>query len=231
MLSDSDRMKLINDDTYTHPIGYAMKGYSLKVETIRDMIEYLRNVLHQKKHTCSLCFEGQWANLAFKDREGDPLTILDLFNKSWEAAHNLSRRGVLLKLKNLSTYRVQDLVSVCQDITYGKTTSKWGNISATVNEKKNGEIYYILESNGGHLEEKNLLCHASMHKVRQFFDSEINNYSKDINQMKPVRGIQPDDLDIISALEPTLVKEIYEDQENENNSGQVGLEDFLASPK
>ena len=40
--------------------------------------------------------------------------------------------------------------------------------------------------------------------------------------MKPVRGIQPDDLDIISALEPTLVKEIYEDQENENNSGQVG---------
>ena len=31
-----------NDDMYTHPIGYAMKGYSLKVQTIRDMIEYLR---------------------------------------------------------------------------------------------------------------------------------------------------------------------------------------------
>ena len=232
MLSDSDRMKLINDDTYTHPIGYAMKGYSLKVETIHDMIEYLRNVLHQKNiPVLCECFDGQWANLAFKDREGDPLTILHLLNKSWEVAHNLSRRGVLLKLKNLSTYRVQDLVYVCQDITYGKTSSKWGNISATVNEKKNGEIYYTLESNGGHLEEKNLLCHASMHKVRRFFDSEINNYSKDINQMKPVRGIQPDDLDIISALEPTLVEEIYEDQENENNSGQVGLEDFLASPK
>ena len=232
MLSDSDRMKLINDDTYTHPLGYTMKGYSLKVETICDMIEYLQNVLHQKNiPVLCECFDGQWANLAFKDREGDPLTILHLLNKSWEVAHNLSTRGVLLKLKHLSTYRVQDLVSVSQDITYGKTSSKWGNISATVNKKINGEIYYTLESNGGHLEEKNLLCHASMHKVRRFFDSEINNYSKDINQMKPVRGIQPDDLDIISALEPTLVKEIYEDQENENNSGQVGLEDFLASPK
>ena len=40
MLSDSDRMKLINDDTYTYPIGYVKKGYSLKVETIHDMIEY-----------------------------------------------------------------------------------------------------------------------------------------------------------------------------------------------
>ena len=232
MLSDSDRMKLANDDTYTHSIGYAMKGYSLKVQTIHDMIKFLRNVLHQYDiPVLCECFDGQWANLAFKDREGDPLTILHLLNKSWEVAHNLSRRGVLLKLKNLSTYRVQDLVSVCQDITYGKSISKWGNISATVKEKKNGEIYYTLESNGGHLEERNILCHTSMHKVRQFFDSEINNYSKDNNQMKPVRGIQPDDVDIISALEPTLVKEIYEDQEIENNSGQAGLEDFLASPK
>ena len=46
-----------------------------------------------------------------------------------------------------------------------------------------------------------------------------------------MRGIQPDDVDIISVLEPTLVKEIYEDQELDNNSGQVGLEDFLSSPK
>ena len=52
-----------------------------------------------------------------------------------------------------------------------------------------------------------------------------------MNQSKPVRGIQPDDVDIISALEPTLVKEIYEDQELDNNSSQVGLEDFLSSPK
>ena len=126
---------------------------------------------------------------------------------------------------------MKDLVSICQDLVYGKLFSKWGNISATVNEKANGDIYYTLESNGGHLEDSNILCHASLHKVRRFFPCEINNNLKDINQSKPVRGIQPDDVDIISALEPTLVKEIYEDQELDNNSGQVGLEDFLSSPK
>ena len=232
MLSDSDRMKLVNDDTYTHPIGYAMKGYSLRVQTVRDMIEFLGNVLHEKDiPVLCECFDGQWANLAFKDTDRDPLTILHLLNKSWEAAHNLSHRGVLLKLKNLSTFRVKDLVSVCQDLIDGKSFSKWGNISVTVNEKANGDIYYTLESNGGHLEESNILCHASLHKVRKFFPSEINNNFKDINQSKPVIGIQPDDVDIISALEPTLVREIYEDQEVDNISGQVGLEDFLSSPK
>ena len=228
MLSNSDRMKLVNDDTYTHPIRYAMKGYSLRVQTVHDMIELLRNVLHEKDiPVLCECFDGQWANLAFKDTDREPLTILHLLNKSWEAAHNLSCRGVLLKLKNLSTFAVNDLVSVCQDLVYGKLFSKWGNISATVNKKANGDIYYTLESNGGHLEDSNILCHASLHKVRRFFPCEINNNLKDINQSKPVRGIQPDDVDIISALEPTLVKEIYEDQELDNNSSQVGVEDFF----
>ena len=59
-------MKLINDDKYTHPIGYAMKGYSLKVETIHDMTEYLRNVHQKNIPVLCECFDGQWANLAFK---------------------------------------------------------------------------------------------------------------------------------------------------------------------
>ena len=108
MLSDSDRMKLVNDNTYTHPIGYAMKGYSLRVQTVHDMIKLLRNVLHDKDiPVLCECFDGQWANLAFKDTDREPLTILHLLNKSWEAAHNLSCRGVLLKLKNLSTFQLK----------------------------------------------------------------------------------------------------------------------------
>ena len=45
MLSDSDRMKLINDDTYTHVIGYGMKGYSLPVNILHEMVEFLWNIL------------------------------------------------------------------------------------------------------------------------------------------------------------------------------------------
>ena len=40
-----------------------------------------------------------------------------------------------------------------------------------------------------------------------------------------------EDLDILSTLEPDLVKEIYEDYEAVEVEGDIGLEDFLASPK
>ena len=52
MLSDSDRMKLLNDDTYTHHVAYAMKGYSLNVKTMRQLVDKLCNALHEKKYTC-----------------------------------------------------------------------------------------------------------------------------------------------------------------------------------
>ena len=42
MLSDSDRMKLLNDDTKTHVISY-----SLPVDVLNQMVEYLRNILKQ----------------------------------------------------------------------------------------------------------------------------------------------------------------------------------------
>ena len=92
-----------------------MKGYSLRVQTVRDMIELLHNVLHEKNiPVLCECFDGQWANLAFKDTDGEPLTILHLLNKSWEAAHNLSPRGVLLKLKKFINVCSEGFI-VCQD--------------------------------------------------------------------------------------------------------------------
>ena len=232
MLSDSDRMKLVNDETYTHPIAYAMKGYSLKVTTIRDMIEKLRNVLHENNIPilCE-CFDGQWANLAFKDVEGEPLTLLHLMNKSWECARKLNRRGVLLKLKNLSCITTSDLVAVCQDLTYGKLVSTWGILCVTLGTNDDGRIAYYVESTGGHLEERRLLFHASLRKIKKLMKWEINKLINEEAEMKREKGIKPEDLDIISTLEPDLVKEIYEDYEAAEVEGDIGLEDFLASPK
>ena len=48
MLSNSNGMKLLTDDTYTHPIAYAMKAYSLNVKTMPQMIQELQNSFHQK---------------------------------------------------------------------------------------------------------------------------------------------------------------------------------------
>ena len=171
MLSDSDRMKLLNDDTYTHPVAYAMKGYSLNVENNEAVSRQITQCFTRKKiPVLCECFDGQWANLAFKSEDGEPLTLLHLLNKSWEMASHLSRRNILLKLRNMSMIKTVDLVSVTQSVTYGALIAQSGNITMSVCEKPSGKIYYSFNSNGGHLDEEMLLCHVSLHKVRNITD-------------------------------------------------------------
>ena len=232
MLSDSDQMKLLKDDTYTHPVAYAMKGYSLNVKTMRQLVDKLCNALHEKNiPVLCECFNGQWANLAFKSEDGEPLTLLHLLNKSWEMASHLSQRNILLKLRNMSTIKPVDLVSVTQLATYGALIAQSGNITMSVCEKPSGKIYYSLNSNGGHLDGKMLLCHVSLHKVRNITDKFGRNekqYELD-NQNK--KGLTKNDIDLISTLQPDLFHDICDDFETENLGYEIGLEDFLLSPK
>ena len=109
------------------------------------------------------CFDGQWANLAFKSEDGEPLTLLHLLNKSREMVSHLSRRNILLKLRSMSMIKTVDLVSVTQSVTYGALIAQSGNITMSVCEKPSGKIYYTLNSNGGHLDEKcySAMCHCT----------------------------------------------------------------------
>ena len=232
MLSDSDRMKLLNDDTYTHVIGYGMKGYSLPVNILRQMVEFLRNQLKEYEIPV-LCesFDGQWANLAFKDINGEPLTLYHLLGKSWEEAHNMSWRNILQKLKNISTIEVVDLVEVCQHLTYGKTLVQAGNFYASIDFHNDEEPFITLSSKGGHLKEDMLLCHASLSKVKNIDDNSIQLHDAELRIKKKLTGIHPEDLDIVSTIEPSLVKDIIKDLEDDPDTAGIHLEDFLYSPR
>ena len=77
-LCDTDRFKLSNSDAYTNLVAYALKGPSLPIMTLCAMLEDLRNALHRNGlHVLVECFDGQWANLCFKDCSGWPLTLFE----------------------------------------------------------------------------------------------------------------------------------------------------------
>ena len=232
MLSDSDRMKLLNDDTYTHVIGYGMKGYSLPVNVLCQMVELLRNILKDYKIPV-LCesFDGQWANLAFKDINGQPLTLYHLLAKSWEEARNLSRRGIMLKLKNISCIETVDLVKVCQNLASGDESACSGNLSVEIINRNDGQHYISISSKGGHLKEDMLLCHTSLRKVKNINENWIQVHEADLKIKNKITGIHHDDMDIVSTFDPTLVKEIISDIENNESCAGIQLEDFLNSPR
>ena len=86
-------------ESYTHPVGYVLKGPSLPVSKMCNIINHLWNDLKQSgvDVICEMS-DGQWANMCFESADGFPLTLLHLQKKNWNAAKNLSRKVVLNKL-------------------------------------------------------------------------------------------------------------------------------------
>ena len=208
-----------------------MKGYSLPVNVLRQMVELLRNTL-KDYNIPVLCesFDGQWANLAFKDINGQPLTLYHLLAKSWEEALNLSRRGLMRKLKNISSIETVDLVKVSQNLASGDDSACSGNLAAEIVNMNDGQHYISISSKGGHLKEDMLLCHASLRKVKNINENWIQVHEADLKIKNKITGIHHDDMDIVSTFDPTLVKEIISDIENNESCAGIQLEDFLNSP-
>ena len=227
MLSDSDRMKLQNDECYTHAIGYAMKGNSLNLKTMRDMINLLRNTLQEKNIPilCE-CFDGQWANLAFKDENGLPLTLLHLLNSSWEKSKTMSRKNVIWNLKEIAQIKTDDLVKVSADFTGGLHKSVSGNLTATIQFHANGKSFYSVETTRINSDSSRYV-RVSVKKVKKNVKNDVNHDS--LQNKKKETGILPDDVDFVSMLQPDLLFDIYHDNAGDNTEMQ--LEDFLFSPR
>ena len=123
-----------------------------------------------------------------------------------------------------------DLVEVCQGLIYGKSFIEAGNLYATFDFHNDGEPFITLSSKGGHLKEDMLLCHASLAKVKNINDSSIQLHDAELGMKKKLTGIHPEDLDIVSTFEPSLVKDIICDLENDPENTGINLQDFLYSP-
>ena len=74
LMSNTDREK-VNDGIDHVPIAYAMKGTSLKTDTMRKMIEDVQNKCKEEKVDilCEVC-DGQWNKITFQDINYEPLT-------------------------------------------------------------------------------------------------------------------------------------------------------------
>ena len=93
-----------------------------------------------------------------------------------------------------------------------------------------GQHYILISSKGGHLKEDMLLCHTSLRKVKNINENWIQVHEAGLKIKNKITGIHHDDMDIVSTFDPTLVKEIISDIENNESCAGIQLEDFLNSP-
>ena len=110
MVNDLDRMfdmELSN----AHPIAYALKGPSLKVDAFRNMTD---KVIEQcEENGLSIVVtasDGQWHQYGVRDTSGKPLTLHQLHRDHWTSVKAKDKSTILAEIKN--TYKVDSLDNV-----------------------------------------------------------------------------------------------------------------------
>ncbi|XP_062569232.1 uncharacterized protein LOC134231307 [Saccostrea cucullata] len=95
ILADTNRI-FSKGIPYSLPVAYAMKGYSLGTQVMRDMHEHVLQACHEKKlQVIASCFDGQWAKLRTRDKKGKPLTLMQLQRDVYEEATKMTRDAIV----------------------------------------------------------------------------------------------------------------------------------------
>ena len=108
------------------PIAYALKGSSLSIETLRELLTKVR-VACQERSTKILCecFDGQWAMMVFKSQTGEPLTRIQLMKKLWNNVRKEKKSELLKIIESRCTITCvgHDFLQKCT-LTSGQETVK-----------------------------------------------------------------------------------------------------------
>ena len=109
MNSDKDQLHTSNVPN-SAPMAYALKGKSISTADLYHLINACRNKLLRRKIPI-LCevYDGQWRNVVIFNEAGDPLILLQIVKKSWDAVSRMSKDRMIQELINILKIMAGDL--------------------------------------------------------------------------------------------------------------------------
>lgn len=123
ILADTDRI-FSKGIPYALPVAYAMKGYSLGTQVMREMHEHVLQACYEKNlRVVASCFDGQWTKLATRDKKGKPLTEMQLQRDVYGDASKMSRDAIVRKLTSESIIDVEKSNLQIKKTNFGLTVS------------------------------------------------------------------------------------------------------------
>ena len=107
--SDKDRLHTSKVPN-SAPMAYALKGKSMSTADLCHLINTCRHEL-LKRNIPILCevYDGQWKNVVTFNEAGEPLTLLQMFKKSWDAVSRMSKDRMIQEVMKLSQIMAGDL--------------------------------------------------------------------------------------------------------------------------
>lgn len=105
VLSDMDRT-IGATGIHGVPIAYGLSGYSLKVGSVRSMINEIITKCQEKGiYIQSISTDGQFYQMCVRSSDGGPLTVLQVAKHTWEKAKKLTKAEQIQYLMGLNYFK------------------------------------------------------------------------------------------------------------------------------
>lgn len=153
VLSDSDR-EFNKNMPANNPIAYAMKGNSLDINMMRQMVEIVRNRCKEEKiNILAEVFDGQFANIACRTMDGKPLTVMRWQKDNWNKFISMPKDKLIRYVDDVSYVPPADIKSLqAEPFDVTARSIEFGNLQFDQTYKAVGRrIYrkYYLSGRGG----------------------------------------------------------------------------------
>ena len=102
---------------HAYPVAFAFRGYSMKTEAMRKMIQdVLFTLFTNGLYTPVVSYDGQWAKLAFQKENSTQLTILDLQRQLYNAIKTKSVSELTKIIFETGVIKADSFENLVQDI-------------------------------------------------------------------------------------------------------------------
>ena len=129
---------------HASPVAYAFKGYSMRSDVMRNMIECVLQECYERGiYTPVVSFDGQWFSLAIRDSSGRPLTMLQLQKDVYAEAKRKSKNDIIKSMLNANKLNASEFHDVIEkvDISYSIDDNWKINCPVEVGKLINGDVY------------------------------------------------------------------------------------------
>ena len=118
------------------PLAYALKGRCLSNSELRNLINKVRNTLHEREINV-LCeiYDGQWQYTVMHNEHGNPLNMLRVSTSTWSRISKLSKARIVDELMTITSLKLGD-VELLQFSTFRQGTN-----TTTLKSQKHQKVH------------------------------------------------------------------------------------------
>lgn len=229
MLNDKDRLQK-QDVPNSVPVCYHMKGRKFDMEIARNLVDTVRDELHKRNiDVLSEVYDGQFHPIIVKDRQGNPLTRLQLYKQSWNAACSMNKDHLINKMIQTSSLGVADVDILRSLSSLRSGVHKYTNLYI---EKNCNQRKIVIGTLGGDAFPHSVAGDFKYAPLTQSDCSKWNDKVPKKKRQQTVLGLQDNEFNLLEAIHPELLddfREIINEEGEEAFIQEDELPDLIAS--